>query len=103
VTIYLTAEQILFIHYRLLSELVASMAFGILGCWNRPLHGPDIFETAAALMESLNNHPFIDGNKRTGIVCTALFFTAEWYYLFGKEFRIGKVYTSCCIIKDQTI
>jgi death-on-curing protein len=35
---------------------------------------PDVIEKAAALMESLiNNHPFVDGNKRTGIACAVLF------------------------------
>jgi death-on-curing protein len=35
---------------------------------------PDLFSKAAALMDSLiNNHPFLDGNKRTGITATGLF------------------------------
>ncbi len=35
---------------------------------------PDIFMKAAALLDSLvNNHPFMDGNKRTGISSAALF------------------------------
>jgi len=34
----------------------------------------DLFEKAAALMESLiDNHPCVDGNKRTGIASTVLF------------------------------
>jgi death on curing protein len=33
-----------------------------------------LFEKAAALMESLaQNHPFVDGNKRTAITAVALF------------------------------
>jgi death on curing protein len=35
---------------------------------------PSIIEKAASLLESiLNNHPFIDGNKRTGYVLMRLF------------------------------
>lgn len=35
---------------------------------------PDVFTKAAALMASLiQNHPFVDGNKRTGIVAAGLF------------------------------
>ena len=35
---------------------------------------PDIFWKAAALMDSLiNNHPFLDGNKRTGVTSAGLF------------------------------
>jgi death-on-curing protein len=35
---------------------------------------PSVIEKAASLLESiLNNHPFIDGNKRTGYVLMRLF------------------------------
>ena len=84
-TIYLTAEQVLFVHYRLLREtggepgvrdigLLESAIARPRAAFGRQELYPDIFEKAAALMESLiNNHPFIDGNKRTGIACTVLF------------------------------
>jgi death-on-curing protein len=82
---YLTTEQILFLHARLIEEtggshgvrdvaLLESAAarpratFG-----GRDLY-PDLFSKAAALMDSLiRNHPFIDGNKRTGIAAATLF------------------------------
>lgn len=39
---------------------------------------PDVFLKAAALLDSLiNNHPFVDGNKRTGITAAALFLQAN--------------------------
>jgi len=35
---------------------------------------PDLFTKTSALMDSLiNNHPFLDGNKRTGITVAGLF------------------------------
>jgi death on curing protein len=35
---------------------------------------PTVFEKASALLESLlGNHPFVDGNKRTGYTITRLF------------------------------
>ena len=35
---------------------------------------PDLLEKAAALLHSLVvNHPFVDGNKRTAWMCTAVF------------------------------
>ena len=84
-TIYLTAEQVLFVHYRLVSETGGEYGVRDLGLLesavarakttfdNQELY-PDIFQKAAALMESLiNNHPFMDGNTRTGIACTVLF------------------------------
>jgi death-on-curing protein len=84
VTVYLTAEQVLFIHYRLVSETGGEHGVRDLGLLEAAVARPqatfdrqelyrDVFEKAAALMESLiNNHPFVDGNKRTGIACAVL-------------------------------
>lgn len=42
----------------------------------------DIVEESAALMESLvNNHPFIDGNKRTAFFTIDAFLRANGYYI----------------------
>jgi len=82
---YLTPEQVLFIHARLISETGGEHGIRDLGLLisavSRPqatFDGeefyPDVHSKAAALMESLiNNHPFLDGNKRTGITAAALF------------------------------
>jgi death-on-curing protein len=89
----LTAEQVLFLHARLIEETggghgvheVALLESAVA----RPqatfdgvdLH-PDLFSKAAALMDSLiHNHPFIDGNKRTGITAAALFLRQNGRYL----------------------
>lgn len=83
--VYLTAEQVLFIHYRLVTETGGEHGIRDMGLLESAVARPkatfdeqelyiDVFEKAAALMESLvNNHPFIDGNKRTGIACAVLF------------------------------
>ncbi|NKQ34643.1 MAG: type II toxin-antitoxin system death-on-curing family toxin [Chloroflexi bacterium] len=84
-TVFLTPQQILFIHARLIETTGGSHGLRDLGLLEsataRP-HAtfdgtelyPDIFYKAAALMESLaQNHPFVDGNKRTAITATALF------------------------------
>ncbi|MBN1453291.1 MAG: type II toxin-antitoxin system death-on-curing family toxin [Anaerolineales bacterium] len=83
--VYLTAEQVLFIHYRLISETGGEHGIRDVGLLESAVARPkatfddkelhtDIFVKAAALMESLvNNHPFMDGNKRTGIACAVLF------------------------------
>lgn len=83
--IYLTADQVLFVHYRLISETGGEHGVRDIGLLESAVARPqatfdgkelytDIFEKAAALMESLvNNHPFVDGNKRTGIACAVLF------------------------------
>jgi death-on-curing protein len=90
---YLTAEQILFIHARLIAETGGSHGVRDLGmllsALGRPQASfddqdryPDLFSKAAALMESLiRNHPFVDGNKRTGATAAALFLRRNGYRL----------------------
>ncbi|MFZ3064862.1 MAG: type II toxin-antitoxin system death-on-curing family toxin [Nitrospirota bacterium] len=82
---YLTPEQALFIHYRLIEETGGSHGLRDIGLLQsaiaRPMAAfggddlyPDIFTKAAALMHSLiKNHPFIDGNKRTAITSSSIF------------------------------
>ena len=90
---YLTAEQVLFIHSRLIDETGGSHGIRDVGLLqsavSRPMATfggedlyPDIFQKAAALTESLvKNHPFIDGNKRTAISSTGLFLRINGYNL----------------------
>jgi death-on-curing protein len=82
---YLTPQQILFIHYRLIETTGGSHGVRDLGALQaataRPratFEGddlyPDLFAKAAALLESIiKNHPFIDGNKRTAITAAGIF------------------------------
>ncbi len=84
-TTYLSPQQVLFIHARLLAETGGEPGLFNLGLLEsavaRPratFDGVDLYSTledkAAALMESLTlNHPFMDGNKRVAIVAAALF------------------------------
>ncbi|OQX65074.1 MAG: hypothetical protein B5M51_01815 [Anaerolinea sp. 4484_236] len=84
-TCYLSVEQILFIHARLIDETGGGHGVRDLGLLQSATARPqatydgddlyiDIFSKAAALLESLvNNHPFLDGNKRTGVVAAGLF------------------------------
>jgi len=82
---YLTVEQVLFLHARLIEETGGSHGVRDVALLEsavarpRATFGgedlyPDLFSKAAALMSSLiRNHPFVDGNKRTGIAAAALF------------------------------
>jgi death on curing protein len=84
-TIYLTPQQILFVHARLLATSGGEAGIRDLGLLEsaaaRPqavFDGvdlyPDLLRKTAAFMESLaQNHPFVDGNKRTAITAAALF------------------------------
>jgi len=81
----LTPQQVLFIQTRLIGETGGSLGLrdhGLLeSACARPFASydgkdlyPDVFSKAAALMHSLiNNHPFVDGNKRVGITSALLF------------------------------
>ncbi|MFH2102526.1 MAG: type II toxin-antitoxin system death-on-curing family toxin [Chloroflexota bacterium] len=83
--IFLTPEQVLFIHARLVAETGGEHGLRDLGLLESALARPqasfdgkdlypDLAAKAAALLESLvNNHPFVDGNKRTGITAAGLF------------------------------
>jgi death-on-curing protein len=84
-TIFLTAQQILFIHARLIDATGGEHGIRDLGLLESAVARPqatfdgkelypDLFQKAAALMESLaQNHPFVDGNKPTAITACALF------------------------------
>lgn len=94
---YLSAEQILFIHDRVIRETGGSHGVrdlsGLLSAIGRTqatFDGkelyPDIFSKAASLIESLiANHPFVDGNKRTGIVASGVFLLLNGYRLEGGQ------------------
>jgi len=58
---------------------------------NKPLHlfsygKPTVFEMAASYAVGIvKNHPFLDGNKRTGFVAAALFIEANGYLFQASE------------------
>jgi len=100
---YLTAEQVLFIHARLITETGGSHGVRDLGMLlsaiGRPQTSfddqdlyPDLFRKAAALLDSLiRNHPFVDGNKRTGITAAALFLRFNGYELHATNSELEKL------------
>ena len=79
---YLSPEQVLFIHSRIIDTTGGAHGLRDIGLLqsavSRPratFKGKDLlFHKAAAVMQSLAvNHPFIDGNKRTAITSAAVF------------------------------
>lgn len=90
---FLSAEQILFIHARLIEETGGSHGVRdlnvLLSALGRPQSSfdsqdlyPDLVSKAAALMDALiRNHPFVDGNKRTGVTAASLFLRQNGYRL----------------------
>lgn len=106
---YLTAEQILFLHARLVAETGGLHGVRDLGMLESAVARPkatfgekdlypDIFTKAAALLDSLiNNHPFVDGNKRTGIAAAALFLRRNGYYLKAEAVELENFTLSVAI------
>ena len=93
----LSPHQVLFLHARLIEETGGSHGVRdmglLLSALGRPkatfegkeLH-PTIFVKASALAESMiNNHPFVDGNKRTGIVAAVFFLSLNGYMFTGSN------------------
>jgi len=92
-TVYLILEQILFIHDQLIEETGGTFGLRDLGALHaaaeRPKASfggkeayPDLLAKTAALLESLcNNHPFLDGNKRTAYVAVGLFLELNGFEL----------------------
>ena len=104
---YLSPEQVLFLHSRLISETGGahgvrdlSMLLSALG---RPQAAfadqdlyPDLFTKTAALMDSLvRNHPFVDGNKRTAITAAGIFLRINLYQLNAKNWDIVHFTLAC--------
>lgn len=106
---YLTAEQILFLHARLVTEtgglhgvrdlsmLESATARPKATFGEKDLY-PDIFTKAAALLDSLiNDHPFVGGNKRTGIAAAALFLRRNGYHLKAEAVELENFTLSVAI------
>ena len=84
-TDYLTPQQLLFIHARLITTTGGEHWVRDLGLLQSAMARPqatfdgadlypDLCQKAAALMASLaQNHPFVDGNKRTALVMALTF------------------------------
>lgn len=104
---YLAAEQVLFIHARLIVETGGAHGVRELGLLlsavarpqatfdGQDLY-PDLFMKAAALLESLiGNHAFVDGNKRTAITSTGLFLYANGYRLTASNLELETFTFQC--------
>jgi death-on-curing protein len=107
VTRFLTPEQVLFIHSRVIQETGGAhglrdlaMLLSALGRPQATFGGKnlyaDLFSKSAALMDSLvRNHPFIDGNKRTAITSTAIFLYLNGYSLRVEPDEMVRFTLSC--------
>ncbi len=104
---YLTSEQVLFIHARIIAETGGAHGVRELGLLlsavarpqaifdGQELY-PDLFSKAGALLESLvGNHAFLDGNKRTAITSAGLFLRINGYRLIASNQEL-ETFTLLC-------
>lgn len=94
---FLTAEEVLYLHHRLIEETGGSHGVRDVGLFESAVQSPTagfgetefyptIFEKAAALMRAIvQNHPFVDGNKRTGISAAAMTLGINGYALTASQ------------------
>lgn len=95
--VYLTAEQIELIHAGVLAKsggLFGTREFGVLvgfessprqSVFGKELH-PTLFHKAAVYIRTIiNQHPFLDGNKRTGIISAFTFLEVNGYRITATD------------------
>jgi death-on-curing protein len=115
---YLIAEQVLFVHARLIAEtggehgvldlslLQSAVARPQASFDGQDLY-PGLFSKAAALLESLiGNHAFVDGNKRTAITAVGLFLRLNGYRLTASNQELEDFTLHCAqrlVSLDQMI
>ncbi len=104
---YLRAEQVLFIHARIIAEtggehwvidlgLLKSAVGRPQGIFDGIELYPDLFFKAAALLQSLvGNHAFLDGNKRTAITSVGLYLSSNGYELTASNRELESFVLRC--------
>jgi len=114
VTRYLTPEQVLFLHSRLIDEtggmhgvLDLGMLLSAIGRPQATFAGDDLYEDlfskTAAMMDSLvRNHPFVDGNKRTAITAAGIFLWMNGYQLRVDPLEMVR-FSMACACSERTL
>lgn len=99
---YLTTEDILHIHSFIIDEIGGSHGVRDLhalssieaaprqSVFGKELY-PDIFSKAAVIARNIiMHHPFIDGNKRTGMTAASVFLEDNGFVIIAKEGEIER-------------
>ena len=94
---YLSTTQVLVIHDQMVKRFGGLSGIRDLGLIESAVGRPQatfdgkelyktVFEKGAALLQSLlKNHPFTDGNKRTALVSTGMFFKLNGFKLINNH------------------
>jgi len=95
VTEYVTTADALFLHQQLIKLYGGSDGVRDVGALESALHRPQtgyydtIIDEAAALLESLiQNHPFVDGNKRVAFAVMDVFLRINGYSIGASSAQI---------------
>jgi death-on-curing protein len=94
-TEYLTTADALFFHQLLIERYGGAAGIRDAGALESALHRPqtgyydDLMQEAAALLESLvQNHPFVDGNKRVAFAIVDVFLRINGYTIVASSAAI---------------
>jgi len=104
VTEYVTTADALFFHEQLIERYGGSHGIRDLGALEsalRPQTGyyESIVQEAAALLESLvQNHPFVDGNKRTAFAVVDVFLRINGHKITGDS---KSIYTTMVTLMER--
>lgn len=111
--IYLTAEQVELIHAGVLAKsggLFGTREHGVLAglessprqsVFGKELH-PTLFHKAAAYMRTIiNQHPFLDGNKRTGMMSGFTFLEVNGYRITASDDEVFEYALSIATEKPE--
>ncbi len=110
---YVEAEEILLIHHQLIERYGGSHGTRDLSRVKSAALAPQqivfgeeqykgVFEKAAVYMRNLiSDHPFHDGNKRTGVAAAAMFLKKNGYSLKAKEGEIENFAVHIAIKKPK--
>ncbi|HEU4655442.1 MAG TPA: type II toxin-antitoxin system death-on-curing family toxin [Steroidobacteraceae bacterium] len=106
-TEYVTTGDALFFHQLLIERYGGANGLRDAGALESALHRPQtgyydtLIHEAAALLESLiQNHPFVDGNKRVAFAVTDVFLRINGYHIVGDSQAIFA--TLMRLFDDQT-
>ena len=101
--VWLSKAIVLAMHERLLAEHGGSAGLRDPGLLDsalarpRQLHAygaPDTSDLATAYAAGIiRNHPFVDGNKRTGFMCAFVFLAENGFRLIAREVEVVQVVT----------
>lgn len=106
-TAYVTTADALFFHKELIERYGGAPGLRDAGALESALHRPQtgyydtIIHEAAALLESLvQNHPFVDGNKRVAFAVTDVFLRINGYLITADS---GAIYAYMMkLFEDKT-